>query len=381
MRLSLSRDLEMKKHSNDERTKDRRAFLQSALGVAGVSFLDSRSASALESAVFPMDQSQQHSTDGAHSAAMMSTAAGAFIDSLSADQRARATFAFEDEQRFDWHFIPRARKGIPFKDLDSAQRLLGNALLGAGLGQRGVIQAATIMSLDAVLREIEQGKGPVRDPELYFLSVFGDSQSTKPWGWRAEGHHVALNFTLLEGKTIATTPAFFGANPAEVLQGPRKGLRALAPEEDLARQLIKSLDDKQRAQAVVSQSAPSDILSTNLRKAEPLKPAGLAAARLGQKQQEILMTLLAEYASRHAPDIARARLDRVRAAGFGNVYFAWAGGLEKGQPHYYRTQGPSFLVEYDNVQNNANHIHTVWRDFTSDFGVDLLAMHYKQDHR
>jgi len=381
VRLSLSRDLEMKKHSNDERTKDRRAFLQSALGVAGVSFLDSRSASALESAVFPMDQSQQHSTDGAHSAAMMSTAAGAFIDSLSADQRARATFAFEDEQRFDWHFIPRARKGIPFKDLDSAQRLLGNALLGAGLGQRGVIQAATIMSLDAVLREIEQGKGPVRDPELYFLSVFGDSQSTKPWGWRAEGHHVALNFTLLEGKTIATTPAFFGANPAEVLQGPRKGLRALAPEEDLARQLIKSLDDKQRAQAVVSQSAPSDILSTNLRKAEPLKPAGLAAARLGQKQQEILMTLLAEYASRHAPDIARARLDRVRAAGFGNVYFAWAGGLEKGQPHYYRTQGPSFLVEYDNVQNNANHIHTVWRDFTSDFGVDLLAMHYKQDHR
>jgi hypothetical protein len=312
---------------------------------------------------------------------MMSATAGAFIDSLSAEQRARATFGFEDEQRFDWHFIPRARKGIPFKDLDATQRLLGNALLGAGLGQRGVIQAATIMSLDAVLREIEQGKGPVRDPELYFLSIFGDSRSTKPWGWRVEGHHIALNFTLVEGKTIASTPAFLGANPSEVLQGPRKGLRALAPEEDLARQLIKSLDDKQRAQAVVSQSAPSDILSTNLRKAEPLKPAGLATARLGQKQQEILMTLLTEYASRHAPDIAAARLDRVRAAGLGNIFFAWAGGFEKGQPHYYRIQGPSFLVEYDNVQNNANHINTVWRDFSSDFGVDLLAMHYKQDHR
>jgi hypothetical protein len=335
----------MKKKSNDQRTEDRRAFLHSALGVAGASFLDSRSASALESPVIPMHQSQPHSTDGAHSAAMMSTAAGAFIDSLSADQRARATFAFEDEQRFDWHFIPRARKGIPFKDLDSSQRLLGNALLGAGLGQQGIVRVATIMSLDAILREIEQGKGPARDPEVYFLSVFGDARSTKPWGWRVEGHHVALNFTLIDGKTIATTPAFFGANPAEVLQGPRKGLRALAPEEDLARQLIKSLDDKQRIQAVVSEKAPTDILSTNLRKAEPLKPAGLAAARLGQKQQDILMTLLAEYASRHAPDIAAARLGRVRAAGLGNIFFAWAGGFEKGQAHYYRIQGPSFLVE------------------------------------
>ena len=191
---------------------------------------------------------------------MMSAAARAFINSLSADQRARAAFAFEDEQRFDWHFIPRARKGIPFKELDSAQRLLGNALMSAGLGQRGMITTATIMSLDAILREMEQGRGPVRDPELYFLSIFGDAQSDKPWGWRVEGHHVSLNFTLVEGAHIATAPAFLGANPAEVLQGPRKGLRALAPEEDLARQLIKSLDDKQRGQAVVSQSAPADIL-------------------------------------------------------------------------------------------------------------------------
>jgi hypothetical protein len=363
----------MKKKSNDKSTEGRREFLHSALGVAGVTLLESR--------VFPMSHSQVHLNDGGHSAAMMSTAAEGFLSSLSSDQRARATFAFEDEQRLDWHFIPRPRKGIPFKDLDPAQRLLGNALLGAGLGQRGLIRAATIMSLDAILREMEQGKGPVRDPELYFLSIFGDARSGKPWGWRVEGHHVALNFTLLEGKSVASTPAFFGANPAEVLQGARKGLRALAPEEDLARSLIKSLDDKQRPQAVVSENAPSDILSTNLRKAEPLKPAGLQTSKLGQKQQEILMTLLSEYAARHAPDIAAARLDRVRAAGLGNIFFAWAGGFEKGQAHYYRIQGPSFLVEYDNIQNNANHIHTVWRDFNSDFGADLLALHYKQDHR
>src|SRR5438128_870424 len=363
----------MKKKSNDKSADGRREFLQSALGVAGISLLESR--------VFPMSHSQLHPPDAANSALMMSRATEAFISSLSPDQRARATFAFEDEQRLDWHFIPRARKGIPFKDLDPAQHLLGNALLGAGLGQRGLIRAATIMSLDAILREMEQGKGPVRDPELYFLSIFGDARSGKPWGWRVEGHHVALNFTLVEGKTIASTPAFFGANPAEVLQGARKGLRALAPEDDLARLLIKSLDDKQRAQAVVSENAPSDILSTNLRKAEPLKPAGLQTSKLGQKQQEILMTLLGEYASRHAPDIAAARLDRVRAAGLGNIFFVWAGGFEKGQPHYYRIQGPSFLIEYDNVQNNANHIHTVWRDFNSDFGVDLLALHYSKDHR
>ena len=363
----------MKKKSIDPRSEGRREFLQSALGIAGASLLESPS--------LAMDQTKTSSGSLSHSASMMGAAALAFINSLSADQRAKAAFSFEDEQRFDWHFIPRARKGISFKELDSAQRLLGNALMSAGLGQRGMITTATIMSLDAILREMEQGRGPVRDPELYFLSIFGGAQSDKPWGWRVEGHHVALNFTLVEGKHIATTPAFLGANPAEVLQGERKGLRALALEEDLARQLIKSLDDKHRAQAVVSQSAPGDILSTNLRKAEPLKPAGLQTNRLGQKQQEILMSLLNEYASRHAPDIAAARMDRIRDAGLGNIHFAWAGGFEKGQAHYYRIQSPTFLVEYDNIQNNANHIHTVWRDFNSDFGVDLLAMHHKQDHR
>lgn len=358
---------------NDKKTEGRREFLQSTLGIAGLSLL--------ESPALAMSYTEAPSANSSHSAPMMGAAADAFINSLSPDQRAKTTFAFEDEQRLDWHFIPRARKGIPFKELDPAQRLLGNALLSAGLGQRGLIRAATIMSLDAILREMEQGKGPVRDPELYFLSIFGDTRSSKPWGWRLEGHHVALNFTLVEGKHIATTPAFLGANPAEVLQGARQGLRALAPEEDLARLLIKSLDDKQRAQAVVSQSAPADILSTNLRKAEPLKPAGLQTSKLGQKQQEILMTLLNEYASRHAPDIAAARMDRVRTSGLANIFFAWAGGFDKGQAHYYRIQGPSFLVEYDNIQNNANHIHTVWRDFNSDFGADLLALHYKQDHR
>ena len=209
----------MTKTSNDNRTEGRRVFLRSTLGIAGVSLL--------ESPALAMKYLEASTGDGLHSASMMSTAADAFISSLSADQRAKAAFAFEDEQRLDWHFIPRPRKGIPFKELDATQRLLGNALMSTGLGQRGLIRATTIMSLDAILRELEQGKGPVRDPELYFLSIFGDARSGNRWGWRVEGHHVSLNFTLVEGKHIASTPAFFGANPAEVLEGARKGLREL----------------------------------------------------------------------------------------------------------------------------------------------------------
>ena len=319
--------------------------------------------------------------DDPASALIMARAAEAFIKSLTSEQRTKASYGLNDEQRFDWHFIPRARKGIPFKELDSAQQRLGNALLAAGLGQQGFIKAATIMSLESVLREMEGGGATVRDPELYYISLFGDAASGKPWGWRAEGHHLSVNFTIGVGKGIASTPSFFGANPAEVLLGPRKGLRALAAEEDLARSLVKSLDDKQRAQALISDKAPSDILSTNVRKLEPLKPAGLQTSRLGQRQQEMLMNLLQVYASRHAPDIAAARLDRVRSSGLGKTFFSWAGGLEKGQAHYYRIQGSSFLIEYDNIQNNANHIHSVWRDFNGDFGLDLLAMHYDEDHR
>jgi len=315
------------------------------------------------------------------SALTMARAQTAFLNSLNPEQRAKAVFNLDDEQRFDWHFIPRPRKGIPFKELDPAQRLLGNALLASGLSPHGFMKAATIMSLDAVLKEMETGGTVVRDSELYYLSIFGDTISGKPWGWRVEGHHLSLNFTIADDKSIATTPAFFGANPAEVPVGPRKGLRTLPAEEDLARALMKSMDDKQRAQALVSEKAPTDILSTNLRKAEPLKPAGLQASRLGQKQQEILMALLNEYAARHSPEIAATRLDRIRSAGLSSIYFAWAGGLERGQAHYYRIQGSAFLIEYDNIQNNANHIHSVWRDFNGDFGLDLLAMHHNRDHR
>jgi hypothetical protein len=311
----------------------------------------------------------------------MAAAAEAFLNSLTSEQRAKATFALEDEQRFDWHFVPRARKGVSFKDLDRAQQHLAYALLGAGLGQRGLIKVSTIMSLETVLREIEQGRGPARDPELYFFNLFGGPRSQKPWGWRIEGHHVSLNFTIGDETRVAVTPAFLGANPAEVRHGPRAGLRALAAEEDLARELLKSLDAEQRRQAVINQNAPSDILSANSRKASPLTPVGLQASKLTKLQTDMLMKLLAEYAATAPADLATIRLEKIRSAGLSRLSFAWAGSLERNQPHYYRLQGPAFLIEYDNTQNNANHIHTVWRDFTGDFGLDLLAAHYQDAHR
>lgn len=353
---------------------DRREFLGNAMATTGMLLLCQ-----------PSDSRGQ----GGHriekrgafaSAAVMSATASAFLDSLTPDQQAKVGFAIDDEARFDWHFIPRARKGLPFKELDPAQSHLANALLAAGLGQQGFIKASSIMSLEAILRETQNSPTPVRDPELYYFSIFGQPRSTRPWGWRIEGHHISLNYTLVDDGNIATTPSFLGSNPAEVRHGPRKGLRLQAREEDLARALLKALDDKQRAQAVVAGSAPSDIITGNSRKAEPVKPAGLSVSKLSTRQTDLLIGLLMEYASNMPPDIAAARIEKLRTAGIANTSFAWAGSAERGRPHYYRIQGPTFLVEYDNIQNDANHIHTVWRDFDGDFGLDLLAMHYRNSH-
>jgi hypothetical protein len=326
-------------------------------------------------------KSGQRPSQPTNSAAHITTAAESFLSVLTPEQTAKAVMAFSDDYRTDWHFTPRARKGVAMKELDAAQRQMANVLVAAGLSREGFLKAAGIISLEPVLAVVEQGRGPVRDAELYYLTLFGKPSAEAPWGWRFEGHHISLNYTLVKGQHLASTPSFFGANPAEVLHGPRKGFRALAAEEDLARELVKSLDDKQRAQAIVSETAPSDILSSNSRKVEPIKPAGLQASKLGQKQADTLMKLLTHYAASMPAEIAAARMDRLRAAGLGNIFFAWAGGLEPRTGHYYRVQSPTFLIEYDDTQNDANHIHSVWRDFNGDFGADLLAMHYQQGHR
>ncbi|MGH7470239.1 MAG: DUF3500 domain-containing protein [Longimicrobiales bacterium] len=308
--------------------------------------------------------------------AAMVRAATEFLASLSPEQRAKAVFELADAERLNWHFIPRERRGLPFKEMTEAQRTAARRLLQTGLSQRGYLKANTIMELELVLRELG-GDANVRDPERYFFSVFGSPSTSAGWGWRTEGHHLSLNFTVAGDSMVATAPSFFGANPAHVRTGSRQGTRALAAEEDLARALITALDATQRAVAIIATEAPRDIITGNAAKVDPLTPVGIPSTQLRPDQSTMLVRLLDEYLNRMAPELARQRRARLERTDFGRVTFAWAGTLEVGGPHYYRIQGPTFLIEYDNTQNEANHIHSVWRDFDGDFGRDLLREHYR----
>jgi hypothetical protein len=310
------------------------------------------------------------------SSTVMTLAAEHFLASLTPEQRVQATFPFQDDERLNWHFIPKERKGLPLLDMTPPQKALAHALLSAGLSQQGYIKAVTIMSLEDVLRMMENDDGNRRNPQKYYFSVFGTPSDTGTWGYRVEGHHLSQNFTVVNGK-VAGTPSFFGANPAEVREGPRKGLRALAAEEDLARDLLESLTPDQKKVAIVTSEAYKDILTSASRKAAlEGQPSGLPAAKMTRKQFDLLETLLSDYASNVPEQLAQARMEQVKKAGT-NLFFAWAGVEQRGGPHYYRIQAPAFLIEYDNTQNGANHIHSVWRDFNGDFGLDLLAMHYQ----
>jgi hypothetical protein len=306
----------------------------------------------------------------------MLQAADAFLASLEPDQRSKALFAFEDAERLNWHFVPRARRGLPLREMSAEQRGLAHAILQAGLSRRGYLTANTIIELELVLREM--GENPaVRDPGLYYFSIFGIPSRAAPWGFRAEGHHLSLNFTLVRDTLIATAPAFFGANPAEVRSGSRRGLRALADEEDSARELVLSLDERQLAAALIAAVTPRDIVTGNAVRVEPLSPVGVRVNELRPEQAAILVRLLEVYLGRMAEPLAGQRRAALEQTDFADVAFAWAGSTRPGEAHYYRIQGPGFLVEYDNTQNNANHIHTVWRDFDGDFGRDLLREHYR----
>lgn len=311
---------------------------------------------------------------------LMETAAKNFLNSLTPEQRAQATYKFEDDQRFDWHFIPKPRKGLPLKEMSSSQRKLAHALLATGLSQRGYIKAVSIMSLEDVLKQIEHDDGVRRNPDGYFFTIFGEPSANGVWGYRVEGHHVSQNYTVVAGKVI-DSPSFFGSNPADVKDGPRKGIRVLEAEEELGRDLVKSLDADQKKVAIVEATAYKDILTMASRKAAiEGQPSGLPASKLNAKQFEKLTALLDEYASNVAGQLSQARMEQIHKAGK-NMHFAWAGGVERGEGHYYRIQAPTFLIEYDCTQDHANHIHSVWRDYTGDFGQDLLKQHYQTSHR
>jgi len=307
----------------------------------------------------------------------LTAAARAFLDSLDPAQRQRVTYPLADAERENWHYVPRDRNGLRLKDLTPGQRDRAIALLHAGLSERGRAQAEAIMSLEQVLFEIE-GRSH-RDAGLYTVTLFGEPSEQASWGWRVEGHHLSVNFTLVGGHAIATTPSFFGANPAEVRSGPRQGLRALGELEDLGRELVRALTPAQQQRAILPIKVPSDILTTNQRRIALSAPEGLAASAMNAAQRKVLEQIVRAYVFRHRPDVAQQELERITAAGWETVHFAWVGGLEPGVGHYYRVQGRTFLIEYDNTQNNANHVHAVWRDAERDFGRDLLREHYERD--
>jgi hypothetical protein len=322
-------------------------------------------------------------------AADMKRAADLFVTSLGEEQKVRATFPWESEKRLAWHFVPNhaipgqgLRDGLALADMDARQRVFAHGLLSSGMSHRGYLQALTIISLEQILHNLED-KTPIRNPELYYVSIFGTPSEKGNWAWRFEGHHLSINFTILAGKLFSVTPSFFGTNPAQVRTGPFKGREGLAQEQTLARQLIRSLSDEQKQIALLDVQAPRDVITGQNRRVDQaaFTPAqGIPLDKLNGDQQEILQQLIRSYASKYRREIVDQIDGRKKIYGDNEIHFAWAGGVDKGDGHYYRIQTPTFLFEYDNTQNDANHVHAVWRDFVGDFGEDLLRQHYKSAH-
>lgn len=314
---------------------------------------------------------------GVPDGASMAQAANEFIATLNDEQRERTVFAFEDEERFNFHYTPVPRLGLPLKEMRMEQLRAAHALLRTALSSRGYLKATSVMELEAVLRAIEAPQWN-RDRALYYVSIFGTPEEGEAWGWRFEGHHLSLNYTSVTNELTTTTPAFFGANPAEVRTGPTTGLRVLGAEEDLGRRLVLMLDAAQREQAIITEEAPREIITRNNREAALDTFEGLSAGEMNPAQRDVLWAIVEEFIQNHRPDLARKQLDKIDQAGFENVHFAWAGGVEPGKQHYYRVHGPTVLIEFDNTQGDGNHIHSVLRDLTDDFGEDLLRKHYDE---
>lgn len=318
---------------------------------------------------------------------LMVNSASQFLASLSPELHARATFSFDDEEeRLYTHFIPTEvfeRRGITIGEMNAQQRAAAQALLRSGLSQRGYMTVQEIMEAEGILRMLEGDDRQFgRDPLQYYVSVFGTPSNTGTWGWRWEGHHLSLHYTVVNGNVTISTPTFLSASPAEVPEGPRRGMRPLGLQEDAGRALLGSLTPEQRRIAIIGEEAPRNIVAgaTSALGAlepivEPLSPVGISAPELEPVQRELLMDIVDAYVSVMSPDIAALRMAKIQQDGTGNITFAWAGGTLRGEVSYFRVQGPSFLIEFDHTANDPNHVHSQFRDFDGDFGRDLLGEH------
>lgn len=301
-----------------------------------------------------------------------------FINSLSSSQQTKTLFAFEDMSRYDWHYLPATmvvRTGIALRELDSNQKKSVFALLDHYLSNKGYAKTKDIMNNEYLLKELEPNN-PNRVPENYFVAIYGTPGKDSTWGWKFSGHHVALNFTIVQNK-LAFAPFFFGIYPAEIDTGKGKGRRIISDEEDLGFKLVNTLTVQQRASAIFQLKAFTDIVTTNSAQVGNLNNVGILTKALAPQQKDILTKLIVAYLSAMPKEIAEARIKRIFSEDSDKIRFGWAGSLVKGAPHYYRIQGKTFLIEFDNSQHKANHIHTVWRDFNGDFGEDLLKEHYQ----
>jgi len=313
----------------------------------------------------------------------MTQAGEAFVGSLDAEQRAVAVLPFDDPRRLDWHFIPKPeRKGLQIKHMTEAQREHAHRLLGSALSQVGYDKATLVMHLESILQELEKSRtgGPLRDAERYYFTIFGEPTARSTWGLSVEGHHLSLNFVVVDGEIASTTPTFYGANPATVKTSAgtdiEPGTQALRAEEGLAFELLASLSAEQKTKAVIAEAAPADIRGPADQQPPQSAAEGLPAAEMDEAQRAKLWELISAYAENVPEEVREARLDEVAQGGIENVHFAWAGASEPGIGHYYRVQGPAFLIEFVNTQpdaegNVANHIHSVWRSLAGDFNVKV----------
>ena len=309
--------------------------------------------------------------------------AASFLKALPADLRSAASFPLDSPERRVWNFVPMDRVGVSMLKLDDPQSELLGPLLATALSPEGLLAARDVMKHENILRRLETEAGVAnasrRDPGLYYTAVFGTPSKKSPWAWRFEGHHLSINVTELPGQSPIVAPLFVGANPARIPSGPNTGFRLLAAEEDLGREFITLLPNEKRAVALIRDTAFGEILTGNDPKVQKLELAGLAAAQMSDGERAQLRRIIEQYVGRMTELSAKDAMARLDRAGFGEVRFAWAGGIEPGQPHYYRIHGPTMLIEYDDTQSNVNHIHTVYRDLERDFGGDVLRAHYRGD--
>jgi hypothetical protein len=313
-------------------------------------------------------------------------AAVAWLETLGDRQREQATFEFDDVERFAWAFTPGDREGLALRDMQPEQRAAAMRIVEAALSERGAGELRAVMEHETILGAIERDLGRRnwrrRDPELYWFAVFGDPAGVSPWMWRVGGHHIAVSLTVVDGRVIGSSPSFLGANPAVVPSGPRAGYRLLTGEELLARELLGALSEAERAVVRRDAVAPPEILTSNAARADPRSvPRGLAHADMSPVARVGLERLIRYYLTRGAHDVAADDWQRTVIDGLAETTFAWAGSDEPGRGHYYAIRGPRLLIEYDNTQNGANHIHAVWRDLKNDWGEDLLAAHYRAAHQ